>query len=336
MDRAETPTSLQKLGSLREASPMRAAAPQVLCFGDFGELLRFNLQGLRWEKLKYDSQTTAFSGNLRYPSGCVTQSGLIFVTGGCMMSSGEAINTCFEARASAPGRFIKKKSMLSKRYAHATVCLNGYVYALGGFDNRDADGVAPNTLDACERFSVHENKWYHMASMNEARSFAGVCPVQDQFIYLMGGFHDFEVLQSIEKYDAVLDNWITLLVKLPVPLAKMGVASIEGGRQIAVLGGMNATYQRQRSLVFFDLKTLKFQQVQGASGDMKAAKTFNGGVHFHDNAIYALGGNERDMCERFDIYQNKWDNLQSYAEVIQGTSELNGWCQIYVPGRPSS
>ena len=55
VDRAETPTSYQKLGSLREASPMRVAAPQVLCFGDFGELLRFNLSQLRWEKLKYDT-----------------------------------------------------------------------------------------------------------------------------------------------------------------------------------------------------------------------------------------------------------------------------------------
>ena len=159
-----------------------------------------------------------------------------------MVSSGEAINTCFEAKTSTPGRFIKKKSLLNKRYAHACVCLNGYIYALGGFDNRDADGVAPNTLDYCERFSIHENKWYHMASMNEASAFAGMCTVADQFIYLMGGFHDYDVLQSIEKYDAVLDTWVTMYVKLPVPLAKLGVTPIDGGRQIAILGGMNASF----------------------------------------------------------------------------------------------
>lgn len=64
-----------------------------------------------------------------------------------MVSSGEATNTCYEARTNAPGRFSRKKSMLSKRYAHSCVNLNGYIYSLGGFDNRDADGVAPNTLE---------------------------------------------------------------------------------------------------------------------------------------------------------------------------------------------
>jgi hypothetical protein len=69
---------------------------------------------------------------------------------------------------------------------------------------------------------------------------------------------------------------------------------------------------------------------------MKSAKTFNGAIHQHENYLFALGGNERDTCERFDLYQNKWDIISSYAETVQGTSELNGWCQIYVPGRPTS
>ena len=63
--------------------------------------------------------------------------------------------------------------------------------------------------------------------MNEPRAFAGSCTLSDQFIYLFGGFHDYEVLQTIEKFDSVLDNWLTLYVKLPVPLAKLGVCSVD-------------------------------------------------------------------------------------------------------------
>lgn len=144
------------------------------------------------------------------------------------------------------------------------------------------------------------------------------------------------MLSGIEKYDAVLDTWVTLYVKLPVPLAKLGACSIEGGRQIAILGGMNGGFQRQRALYFFDLKSLKFSTVQGGAGDMKSAKTFNSVIHQHEGFLFALGGNERDTCERFDLYQNKWDIINSYAENVQGTSELNGWCQIYIPGRPTS
>ena len=57
--------------------------------------------------------------------------------------------------------------MLSRRYAHACVSLNGYVYAMGGFDNKDADGVVPNTLENCERYSWHENKWTQSCNLNE-------------------------------------------------------------------------------------------------------------------------------------------------------------------------
>jgi hypothetical protein len=150
-----------------------------LCYGDYPDILKFNLLNLRWEKLKYDSSTSAYTGNLRYTGGSVTVNGFIYITGGSLVSSGEAVNTCFEARVQSPGRFIRKKSLLNKRYAHACVCINGYIYALGGFDNRDADGVAPNTLDFCERYSLHENKWYLMCSMNEARAFAGVTAIGD-------------------------------------------------------------------------------------------------------------------------------------------------------------
>ena len=76
-----------------------------------------------------------------------------------------------------------------------------------------------------------------------------------------------------------------------------------------ILGGMNASFQRQKSMYNFDLKTLKFQTVTGAGGDMKSAKTFNGLIHSHESCIYALGGNERDACERYDMYQSRWEVL---------------------------
>mgnify|MGYP000712642994 CR=1 FL=1 len=44
--------------------------------------------------------------------------------------------------------------MSIRRYAHSCVALNGYVYAIGGFDNKDADVVYPSTLDSVEKFSL--------------------------------------------------------------------------------------------------------------------------------------------------------------------------------------
>jgi hypothetical protein len=51
--------------------------------------------------------------------------------------------------------------------------------------------------------------------MEEPRAFSGAAVIKDQFIYVFGGFKDYEVLSSIEKYDSITDSWNTIYVKLP-------------------------------------------------------------------------------------------------------------------------
>lgn len=148
----------------------------ILMYGDYEEILKFNLDQQKWEKLKYDNNSN-FNGSLRYLGSAVSSDGRILLTGGCLVSTGDAANTVYEASFLKPSKFTRKKPMSKRRYAHACVCLNGYVYVMGGFDNKDADGVAPNTLDACERYSFHENKWFESCTLNEGRAFAGACPI---------------------------------------------------------------------------------------------------------------------------------------------------------------
>jgi len=95
---------------------------------------------------------------------------------------------------------------------------------------------------------------------------------------------------------------------------------------------MNPQYLRQKSLFLFDLKTMKFQ----TCGDMRIAKTFNQSVHFHEGFLYAFGGNEKDACEKYDTYLNKWEVIASYGELLNAKicNELNGWTQVYCPITP--
>lgn len=67
----------------------------IFCFGDFEEIVKYNLENMRWEKLKYDSGSS-FGGNLRYAASACTIDGRIIVTGGCLISTGDATNTTFE------------------------------------------------------------------------------------------------------------------------------------------------------------------------------------------------------------------------------------------------
>jgi len=80
----------------------------------------------------------------------------------------------------------------------------------------------------------------------------------------------------------------------------------------------------------FDLKQSKFTPM----AEMKVAKVFNGSVHLHAGFIYAIGGNEKDVCERYDTYSNKWESISSYNDICK-INELNGWCQIYCPETPA-
>lgn len=94
------------------------------------------------------------------------QDAKIFLTGGCLISTGEAVNSCYEVNGLTPGRNQRRKGMNYKRYAHCSVSLNGYLYVIGGFDNKDAEDVSPNTVNSCEKFAPYENKWYEICPIS--------------------------------------------------------------------------------------------------------------------------------------------------------------------------
>lgn len=100
---------------------------------------------------------------------------------------------------------IKKKNMLLKRFGHQTCYVNGLVFAIGGFNHQDIPHALPVTLASCERYSIVENSWVYISTMSEPRAFAGHIVLDNQFIYVFGGMHDYNVLQTIEKYDTISD-----------------------------------------------------------------------------------------------------------------------------------
>ena len=61
--------------------------------------------------------------------------------------------------------------MQVKRYAHSSIFMNGYVYVLGGYAHKDVPNENPVTLASVEKYSLHENTWTYVSSMNEQRAF---------------------------------------------------------------------------------------------------------------------------------------------------------------------
>lgn len=59
--------------------------------------------------------------------------------------------------------FREVQRMKQARYGHAIVYVNQLVLVLGGFNHRDDEAQAPNTLNTCEKYSVKENEWTSIA-----------------------------------------------------------------------------------------------------------------------------------------------------------------------------
>lgn len=138
------------------------------------------------------------------------------MTGGCSATNSYAQNAVFSIDlwyiTETP---TAKSSLLVKRYGHQSQYLNGYLYVFGGFSHRDLPNEIPLTLASCEKHSVMDNRWGHVAAMNESRAFASSIVLADKYIYVFGGMHDFNVLDSVEKYDSVEDLWTQIYVTLP-------------------------------------------------------------------------------------------------------------------------
>ena len=112
-------------------------------------------------------------------SSCAGPDGKIYLIGGVLVSNNHPSSTMYEVAAWWIGKNIKKKNMLSKRFGHSCIFLNGYIYVIGGFSHWDVPNEAPVTLATCEKFAVHENKWQYVASLNEPWAFAGCVKIDD-------------------------------------------------------------------------------------------------------------------------------------------------------------
>ena len=63
------------------------------------------------------------------------------------------------------------------------------IFAFGGFGHKDVPGEAPRTISTVERLSASGNSWELVTSMNEARAFFGSCALDQQYIFVFGGYH---------------------------------------------------------------------------------------------------------------------------------------------------
>ena len=70
--------------------------------------------------------------------------------------------------------------------------------------------------------------------------------------------HDYQVQQSIEKYDTLADTWNVMYFKLPKPMAKLGAVLCDEPEGILIAGGMTKDFEPMADVYFLKFNTLEF------------------------------------------------------------------------------
>ena len=113
-----------------------------------------------WHQL-YFSRDSDYQGLLKFPSICQLnhKKREFIMTGGCNRITKEPSAQVYRFSIPQIRVFREVKPLKLGRYGHCSVFINSLVLVLGGFNHRDDEAQVPNTLNACEKYSVKENEW---------------------------------------------------------------------------------------------------------------------------------------------------------------------------------
>ncbi len=100
------------------------------------------------------------------------------------------------------------------------------------FGGHDGEG----DIDSCEQYSIRENVWRQISSMNFKRNGASVVTL-DKIIFVFGGNNQTNgSMDTIERYNIEFDRWTILQLHLREPVHD-SVAFPVGGRRVLIFGG---------------------------------------------------------------------------------------------------
>ena len=206
--------------------------------------------------------------------------------------------------------------MIYSRWAHAVVPLHTQVFAIGGFVNPESAGAEAVSLASVEKFCLDTHEWKEVAGMREARAFCGATAIQDQFLYVVGGYSGNKMLETFERFDDILGCWTTLATRLPLPMSKIGVSTLVGTpARIVILGGLDPGYARTSWASKFDVTVEAYADMP----EMTTGRIFGpgSGVHVVDGRnLVAIGGAASDTCEYCPLLEQLagvWTELPTYA-----------------------
>lgn len=106
-------------------------------------------------------------------------------------------------------------NMLEPKYKHAVVNCNSKIYVLGGYSDTSLSVKSHSVY----KYDKDLDRWFVCNPMRYGRAdFNCISSAFSTNIYVFGGISNDEQSRVVEKYDSILDMWISLTFKVPNPL----------------------------------------------------------------------------------------------------------------------
>nr|CDJ97437.1 Kelch repeat type 1 domain containing protein [Haemonchus contortus] len=202
------------------------------------------------------------------------------------------------------------------------------IYVVGGGSQGDRKSV--ERLDPESTNPV----WQYVAPLNQEREEGGFAVV-DRFIYGVCGYHDFNIMNSIERYNPATDQWISDVAPCPTGRIALGVAAL--GDHLYAIGGYADSSSGHRKLDIverYDVRRDEWTSVapMGSRRGWLSVSVLYG-------CLYAMGGcsevSNLDTVERFDPRIGIWEEVCSMLTRRwgHGSAVLHG--ELYVVERRS-
>jgi N-acetylneuraminic acid mutarotase len=123
---------------------------------------------------------------------------------------------------------INKRAFFQSLFAK----LDNSIYVIGGSDSNNTD------LASCEKFSLAENVWRPIASMNIARNGTGATIFEQcRLIFVFGGnSHVLGSLNKVEKYEIDFDKWTVVDIELKKAIHDLTAFPVSRER-VLIFGG---------------------------------------------------------------------------------------------------
>ena len=137
----------------------------------------------------------------------VALNGDVYAIGGCANDS-NSLKTV-EKLDMATHEWTETSPMKQERKYAFAVVLGDKILAIGGFQS-----TSSSALGSCEVYSPSEDQWSLVADINCPRAAGGVARVGEK-VYIFGGRHNRQAVDSVEWYDEENGKWVEKETVMP-------------------------------------------------------------------------------------------------------------------------